>query len=86
MESSISETMRRTKQEERSIQFKIGFNKGYIADDGEQSGSCKKGKKWSITGEKNDPTTDGTIPHPRINTKMHESCKFVLVGENKVKD
>jgi hypothetical protein len=46
----------------------------------------KKGRNGLLTGEKNDPTTDGTVPHPRINTKMEESCKFVLGGENKVED
>ena len=44
--------------------------------------AVKEGRNGLLIDERNGPTNDGTLPHPKINIIMEESCKF---GENKVK-
>ena len=47
--------------------------------------AVKEGRNGLLIDERNGPTNDGTLPHPKINIIMEESCKFVLGGENEVK-
>jgi len=57
------------------------IHNGFIVGDSEHNQeavkSCKRRKNGLlIIDERNGPTNDGTLPHPKINIIMEESCKM----------